>query len=63
MESLPLGALVSRAPAPGWEKSPDMEDSTLHPQSGELGTDWQGESRQEHRVSVTIPHRHLPSVA
>ncbi|KAJ8792270.1 hypothetical protein J1605_019962 [Eschrichtius robustus] len=34
MESLPLGSLVSRAPAPGWEKSPDMEDSTLHPQSG-----------------------------
>ncbi|XP_007456415.1 PREDICTED: metalloreductase STEAP3 [Lipotes vexillifer] len=33
MESLPLGPLVSRAPAPGWEKSPDMEDSTLHPQS------------------------------
>ena len=47
------GQLASRAPAPGCSKSLDMEDSPLHPQSGELGTDAQGESREEHSMGVT----------
>ena len=50
------GQLVSRAPAPGCGKSLDMEGSPLHPQSGELGTDGEGESRKEHSMGVTEPH-------
>ena len=51
------GQLAGRAPAPGCSESLDMEDSPLHPQSGELGVDGQGESRGEHSMGVTIPHR------
>ena len=50
------GQLVSRSPAPGYGKSLDMEDSPLHPQSGELGTDGEGESRKEHSMGVTESH-------